>query len=820
MNPSTRRMLLGFVALAIAVGGVLAWRLGRASVGKEEVAAFLDKSVGGGIVRFEEIAIEPVRRADGDQQLRVSAKASAVQPLYSKADAADYLARAFQLDPDSGAEARRLLADKSARSRPENAAAGPFPADPFEATVLQPSSPAGPFRYKGVLSAHREGGAWTFSLLSGSFEGGGPQGQPRSGFASDAYVVGDTADDARLRALAADFQGFAIRLEKVRTSAERARSAARESRKGAFLALIAPGRVFRGQAQETGEQNPTAIYLEIVSQSENEVTALLRNDGGWRSARAFQGTWGADDDFQNPVLNLSSAVGQAVRNAGPFLENTQTWTFALHEESRSGLSERSKFYQYRFQLMGPEQVSELKARLEGEFNSAMAASEPGLLYQGTAVSRATGASEPVLLRFTGRSEDGGSLEATMESTTRSWKRPLHGSIFGNARRSGAEPVRLRSGQDEAAVDAPATSVLGDRDDLDLRLGTEGRSLVGEDAQFTYRFAATGQADLRRLESDRALRARRFNMVVRGGIAYDGFLHEEQGFVTQARLEITRVDPQTGSIAARIHSLARPNVYREFFGTCDPSGSSMVLGATARGNFGTDDSFDVPFLKGGAPANLHLALTGTSITGGIEGNADWRIEFPAATFLSAPTESTEANSPPANGSVFPAFPKEGGAYLLAKGQWSPMPRNQGHVAIEMVRTKGEDLRMPTNLVGAVDEAIGTLSNLKEKQKFTYLEFDGKDPRPESSGPAIVILFVGAEPPGTPPLELAPEETTKEGPRRLEIGNGPTSEIRFGERREAAYVRRAAPGYLLYTSTAPLAPGPYAFNADVGYELTQQ
>ena len=820
MNPSTRRLLLGGLALAIVVGGLLAWRLGRTSVRTDDVAQFLDKAVGGGLVRFEDVEIEPVRRVDADRQLGVSAKASPVQPLYTTVDPAEYLARSFQLDPEAGAEARRLLADKAARSRPENAGAAPFPADPYQATVLQLSSAARPFRYRGVLNARRNGGTWTFSLLSGSFEGAGPQGQPRAGFASDAFVAGDTADDARLRALASDFQAFALRLAKARRNAEAARSAALEARRGAFLALIGPGRVFRGQAQETGEPNATTIYLEIVSQSENEVTALLRNDGGWRSARAFQGTWSADDDFQNPVLNLSSTVGQAVRNAGLFLENTQPWTFSLHADSRSGLSERNRFYRYKFQLMGPGQVSELKGRLEAEFDGALSATQPGLLYQGTCVSKATGASEPMLLRFTGSSGDGASLEARMESTTQSWKRPLHGSIFGNARRSRAEPIRLVSGRDEAAADAPAGSVLGEQEDLEIHLGAEGQRLVGEDALFSYRFSAAGQEDLKRLEADRARRARRFNTALRSGIAYDGSLHEEQGFVTHARLEITRIDPQTGAVTASIHSLARPGVFREFFGTCDPAGSSLVLGATSRGNFGADDSFDVPFLKGAAPATLDLALTGTSIAGGIEGDPSWRMEFPAAAFLSAPTEGIEPNSPPANGSVFPAFPKEAGAYLLTKAGWSAMPRNQGHVVIEMVRTKGGDLQLPTNILGAVDEAISTLSNINEKQKFTYLQFDGKDPRPESSGQALVILFVGSEPAAIPPVELAPAVTTKEGQRRTEIRNGPTSEIRFGERRMAGYVRRASPGYLLFTSTSPLSAGPYAFIADTGYELTQQ
>jgi hypothetical protein len=826
MNPSpstsSRRLLLGaIVIVAAAAGGTLAWHSRRASPGKEQVAAFLDKAAGAGQLRFSAVTIEPLQKVEGDLQVTVTAQAWPLQPLYTRIDPADYLRRTFQLDPDAVAEARALLADRPAQAKPANAGAGPFPADPYEVPLLQLGSPPEvSFHYRCILDAHRDAGTWNLFLLSGAFEGASPQGEPRAGFGTLSFVPGEPADDARLRALAGDFQAFVERLANLRRNSELARTAAIAARRNAFLGLIAPGRVFRGQAQESGEQNATALYLEIVALSgDNEVTALLRNDGGWRSARAFQGTWSADDSFENPVLNLSSLANQAVRGSGPFLENTQTWVFALHGDSREGLSESNRFYQYRFQLLAPEQVSELKARLEAEFDRALAATEPGLLYQGAAVSRASGASEPILLRFVSRTDAGESLEARIESTTRSWKRPLHGALFGNARRSGAEPVRLRSGADEAVDDAPATSVLGDRDDMDIQLGFKGKSLVGGDGQFTYQFAAAGADDLRRLEADRAERARRFMLVLRDGIAYDGTLHEEQGFVTHGRLEITRFDRQTGAIAASIHSLARPSVYREFFGTCDPSGSSIELVATGRGNYGSDDNFDVPFLKGATAATLHLSLSGNSITARIEGDASWKMEFPAGAFLSAPTESPEPDSPAANGSVFPAFPKGGGAYLLTKDGWSPMPKNQSHVVIEMVRPKGDDLRLTTSLVGAVDEAISQLSNLKDKTKVTYLQFDGKDSRPQSSGQALVILFVGPDPSGRPPVELAPMDLTKDGQRRLVIKDGPTTDIRFGERRLAAYIRRVAPGYLLFTTTSAPAPGPYAFNANGGYELTQ-
>ena len=411
----------------------------------------------------------------------------------------------------------------------------------------------------------------------------------------------------------------------------------------------------------------------------------------------------------------------------------------------------------------------------------------------------------------------------IESTTRSLKRPLHGAIFANSRRSGGEPVRLRTGANEAAEDAPVESVLGDRDDLAIRLGIKEGSLVGEGGPFTCRLALAGEADLQQLEADRAERARRFMGVLRAGIAYDGVFREAQGFTAPARLEIARIDRQTGAIAARISSLVQLNVWRDFLGDSDPSGGSLVLHAVSRGNLDATGNLNISFLKTPAALTLHLALNGNSIAGTIKGDPHWAIEFPAGAFLSAPTESSEPNSPPANGSVFPPFPKNGGAYLLSRGSWAPLPKNGGHVVIETVNS-ASDLRLPTNIMGVLEAGLAQLAKSKGKGKVEgkvpYLEFDGKDPRPKSNGPAIILLFIGPASPDTPPVELAPAETLLDGRRRVEIlGNSP-AKIRFGEQRLAAYIRQVAPDSVLLTTTSALAPGPYVFNADVGYELTQE
>jgi hypothetical protein len=822
MNPQSSKGILIVVTAAVAVAavGLFFSYKARTSVAPADVAAFLDTTVGSGRVRFTVAKVAVLKKDETGQQVSVAAKAWLVQPLYAKADIADYLQRTFQVEPESSAEARALLLDKATPRNTALTGGSPLPGDPFQLVVLEPASQAdASFNFQGVLDAHRTGGAWGFSLVSGGLEGGGPQGAARSTFGTPSFVVGDAGDDAQLKTIVGNFQAFAGRVAKVRQETEQARSAVVEARRASFLGRIAPGRFFSGTALEAGEQNGTPLYLEITGLSGNEVTAALRNEGSWHNGRVFQGTWSADEDARNTTLGLSSAASQAVHNGGPVLENTQNWSLALNMDAVGRLTGQNRYFQYQFQPVPPAQVAALRSRLEDEFQRAVAATEPGSLFQGSATSIASGAAEPILLRLNSRSDDGRSFEATLESTTRSWKRPFHGRIIDNARRSRGEPLRLSSAANDAAVDAPAVSVLGDPDDLEVGLNPASGSLSGEDSLFTYRLVRAEETDLHRLQAGRALRARHFMGVFRDGIAFDGTLREDQGFITHARLEIGHIDRETGAVSASIRSLARSRVFREFTGTCDPAGGSVALAGASRGSFGEDGSFDAPFLTSAAASTVHLELNGNSITGRIEGDPHWVMEFSAGTFLSATTEGTEPNAPAANGSVFPEFPKAGGAYLLVRGSWSPLPKNNGHVVVETVRPKS-DVSIPSNILGVVNEGINAITREKNKVKVSYLVFDGKEYKPESSGQAMIILFVGPTPAGKPPFELAPTEFQKEGPRRLEIPGGSTTEIRIGEQRLAAYVRSAGAGYTLFTTTSPLVPGPYVFNADVPYELTEE
>lgn len=804
------------VALGLAVAGILVAGRWRAPLRADEVAAFLELTAGSGKYTFADVRIAITRLGDADLRVSVSATAKATGPLFSRIDAADYLQGLVNLYPETTLEARRLMADKDASRTPEMARLRPFPTDPYQATIVQLTAQAGAaYPFQAAVAAHREGDKWILTLLSSGYIGANPTGEPLSAFSGSVFLAGDARDDARLRVLAADLQSFAARVSETRRSLAAVHEAGVNARREAFLARIAPGSVFRGAAQRAGEEQGTALYLEITGQAPgNGVTALLRNAGGWHYARAFQGSWSADDEFESPTLNLSSPPGRAIRNAGPFLEYMQAWALALRMDSKGGLSCESGPYQYRFEFVNADQAPSLKASLMEEFGQASSATTPGSLYRGTAVSRASGESEAVLLRFAERSEDGETLQAELQSTTRSWKRPLHGLIVANARRSGGEAIRLRSADTEAVDEAPSASVLGYRDNLEIRLGAANGSLAGGDAAFTYRFSALKGADLSELAQARADRARRFGLALRNGIAYDGTIRDDQGSVAEARLEIYGIDSQRGTITAGIRSLSQLNVYQDFEGTVSPPDSAVTLVATGRGEFDFSDTLAVPFLVAPVPRTLQLALVGDSVTGVIKGDAHWTIDFPVGPFLSARTEGTEADSPPASGRVYPVFPKHGGAYLLSAGVWRPLPRNNGHVVVETIHPMTPE-ESSTGALGFIAHGVSRLA--QKGVKIPYLEFDGKEPRPECGGAAVTLLYVGPELPGTPPLELAPVETLKDGRRGIEVATGAPTRIQFGEQRVAAYVRQPGPGAVLLTATSALAPGAYAFNADAGYEL---
>jgi hypothetical protein len=323
-----------------------------------------------------------------------------------------------------------------------------------------------------------------------------------------------------------------------------------EGRRSAFLATLAPGRILRGLATETGLEQGTTLYLEIVDVSrDGDVRALLRNEGGWELARSFQGTVGPAEGFEAEALTLVSHPNQAVRGGGPILEDAQTWSLALRWNPLQGLSGESRHYDFQFQLISDQEASEARASLAREYESAMGATGPGTLFIGSATARASGASEAILLRFMTREGRGATLGARIESTTQTWQRSLSGTIVANSRRSGGDPIRLEADALQARCRWPLRSLcLAGATIFRSVSGRTGGRSWGRTSISSYKLAVATDADLHRLEAERLERLSHLAAIFRPGIAFDGTFHEEQGFTTVARLEVESVDRKTGVVS--------------------------------------------------------------------------------------------------------------------------------------------------------------------------------------------------------------------------------------------------------------------------------
>lgn len=443
------------VAVTIALLGLVGWWLWRSPVGSPDVAAFLDRTQGGGRISFSHLKVGPLQPDDAGFKFMVEARGETVAALYSRIDAEEYLRRDLNLQLP--ADERRLLEGLEASRKPEYLRLGPAPPDPYRAVIVQLTTERGArFAYRARVSARPAANGWDFSLLSSEYDGGGPKGEARTAFAAPCYVAGDSDDDARLRVLAADLAAFANRVAEMERSAAAAHEAALTARETALLTRLAAGSVFRGAAVRAGELQGTPLYLEITGLLPgNGVTALLRNSGGWRYARAFQGTWSADPEFQGLVLDLSSSAEQAIRNAGSILEDTQPWTLSLHLNAKGELTGAASYYEYKFKHLNPAELALIRSALSVEFDLARAATVPGALFHGTATAKASGANEPILLRFAGPGGASEALQASIESTSRSWKRSFAGTIVGNSRRSEGRPIRLNTESAQAVAEAPA-----------------------------------------------------------------------------------------------------------------------------------------------------------------------------------------------------------------------------------------------------------------------------------------------------------------------------------------------------------------------------
>gem|GEM_PF-2785436 len=488
-----RPLLIAVAALIVIIVATLFWSRSSSRVSENELVAWL-RSETPGPLTLDRVESTIVPQSDGSCIVKFAAHASVFAALYERENTAGYLRRTLGLTPASASvlrDATQAAADPRIRER---AGISDTPADPLDAIVLRETTAAGgDLPLSGVATARKHDGRWTFSLLQGSLSRAVPRGQPRASFGEKNYVAGSPADDEALRKLVALQADFIARIEKIRTESSAETKRDRESRLANFQSLIAPGSLFTGQTAKRSGASEIHASLEITSVKTNasrQVAALLRNDGGWGDARAFLGTWKFDDTNGVFLLNLMSRSGQSIAYAGPLLETRDALSLTLQLSADGRLtSPATSEIPLDLTRVNPEDVAATKATLGTILHLALAATKPGALYQGTASSKDTHASESVLLRFQKQADDGTSLTATLESAGPGNRlhRPWRGAIVDSRYRNDGHPLRLQMPGSGRSRSAKPGTLFALATDTAPGLAIDGERLTGEDSAYTYAF---------------------------------------------------------------------------------------------------------------------------------------------------------------------------------------------------------------------------------------------------------------------------------------------------------------------------------------------
>lgn len=618
--------------LVLAAAGFGVWNHLRGRLGDGLVLKELNRQVGREEIEFGKVAIETAQDSGTQRELRVEADGKVREDLFT-VRTAETVAR--ELDAENLArlrQLRRTLAepDGAAAARALEAEIGAPPADSLGGQFLVPVTPRGTaIGFSGTMLATRGPDGWVLAVTGGDLAPGRPAGQLRSAFAAELRVLDDAVKAQLKRDLAAAGE-FAAKFDAARVAHAEKLQREREERRAALLTALAPGTCFFGQAEPVGGGAPIpGLVLEIVSAqpASRQVSALLRNDGGWAEARAFQGTFDVDDQSSVLKLSLATRSAQAVEQAGPLLANREGWTLALQLEGDSRLTGKSPAHQYVLTRLGESERERLRTEMGAAFERALAATQNGTVYRGTAVAKDSSREETVLLRFTRQEKNGAQLAAELEiENTPGRSRPFRGSVTANRHRAGGAPIRLTSAARDRLANAGDTSVAGLNRELVVALTPDGTALAGADTSFTYKLERLDADAFAKLDAERKAARDAFFAAVKRGNAYGGTAQHTDGFSTPVRLRITSVNADTGAVEGALESVPQNGVNARLTGRFTFADRSLrftaAVGKAAGGN-----ALRLPLFARNGRGNVVLTVGERSIDGALEGSAEWSFSFP-------------------------------------------------------------------------------------------------------------------------------------------------------------------------------------------------
>ena len=834
-NPDNARMrrkvTLAIAVAAIAAAGWFLWQQGRSHPSEVNVTAAIAATLGSAEFRVAEVHqdVSPL----GSDAVRIAFRAtvSCVDPLYSAVDAATYLKTEFKRDRAKLAKAQTLLASKAGPRLRE--LAGKAPADVSTLVLLKLATPAAStFAYAGTLSGRRGATGWEFQKLDASFRRAAPQGDPRPPAPPRSYVVGDAADRAALQAVMAAEEAYADQVIAARKTYE----AELEQKREAVAATFQPGTIFAGTAKQGNESEAVTLEIGGLKSGLRQLTAELRNDGGWAEARRFEGKYDFDADDDTPAFTLQTRAQDAIRDGGPLLNRFDTWRLELRGDGTE-LNGKAGDYTFALKRLTAEAAAAKKQELAADYEAMLAATAPGKMYHGVAVSADHSQSYSYRLTFDKQDRANAIVRATLSSDARDdEKRAYHGTIVGNRYQAAGYPLRLESAPNARVASAPGQSPLGNGWNERQSFRLEGTNLVGQGDGFTWTLEAATAEYIAQSQQVKNDREQRLLGLVRPGASYVGYTQSTSGGVTEkVRIDFHRLEQRGALVEFTVGSLEVPHAHAEWRGTLD-----LYTGEIAASRMAVTPGRGLHsplFNNGYSLLKLRIVFGDEAAEGAIE-NEPWRISFPLAGSIepqgapiaaSVPENPSADVKPTAGATTKPAddFPRVPGAYVWTEGAWKPLPRNGAHVTYGAMQV----LNNVSAILGALSGKALPQANDRTPDKLADLSFDGPEPVPTSDGTHVIIAYVGAIRPVSPDLavkypdlkqyphiEMALTTTDALGVRKAPMYRIVPGVAGFRDSRVNAVVARVNGDVSTLTCTEPIGAGRYALEVNSeGYEL---
>jgi len=629
MGLGAKIALLSFVVVAaLAAGGFYLYQQRSHTPTAGAIKSGVEKVVTNPLLKVTEVA--PTLTPAGDAfDVQYRAVAELREPLYVELENRAMLRDDLKVDVEAWQTARQTISGKDGARILELAGLKVVDDTLLKTTFLKEVSPKGAkVTFEGKLRATKSGSDWRLVPQGDPVSIALPPGDPRAKFGGRTTLVGNAAEMTRLREMAKAQSGLPAKIEQGRIAMVAERRANQEKTLANLLADLATGTLFAGTAS-AGTGSPEKLYLEITAlqEGEKQVSALLRNEGGWGDARPFQGGFVFNPDEGTMTVTLATQRNQAVKKAGPFLDRNESWQMVL-TFSDGRLTGHSGDSEYSFTRLSALDATAARSQLDAVAAPLRAATAPGKVFRGTISAKSGAESHEFLVRFNRQDNDGAVLGLTLEPAGHGgWQRIFRGSIIASRSRAEGWPLRLESASRDALKSAPGFPLLTAREDFSVSLKLADGRLVGSSRDYNWDFAGVSEEEIAKFDAEQAELKKQFLALVKVGASYTGRAQAaDSDQPERVRLRFTLVDQRGGVIEALLESLEVSGVNREFRGTFDLVEGRLVLTSSGRTHGRPGKAIRLPvFVDSSAEAALVLKADGEKLSAEAKPSG-WKLEF--------------------------------------------------------------------------------------------------------------------------------------------------------------------------------------------------